>query len=149
MGQPLSLEITNVALWLANKSYLSKSGNQFSLEIIAHFQGYCLRCGLLNHCAIQCRIYSKTVVLTLCCKCMAGFHVERQHPKFRGDQNDKQKVQKLEYHAPASITSQGYGHPFYYPFPPPPPIYMVQHKGEKLNPPSKEEEDEDYGESVP
>ena len=66
-----------VPIWPEGKQYLSKSGNQLSRELEAHFEGYCFKCGHSSHSAEACRKYpEKTTVMTICQHCRQGFHLE-------------------------------------------------------------------------
>jgi len=67
--------MTFVTPWPEGKNYVSKSGNSLTKEFEEHFNGFCYKCGLSNHTAMNCRIYTdKTVILTLCTECRRGLH---------------------------------------------------------------------------
>jgi hypothetical protein len=79
-----------VAPWPRDKPYLSKSGNTLRQEAELHFKGFCLKCGCDNHRADSCITYpEKTTIMTLCIRCMQGFH-EVCRSKRKG--LDKQKM---------------------------------------------------------
>jgi len=61
--------------WPEGKVYLSKNGNKLSRECEDHFQGFCYKCGHNSHDYTKCRTYTdSTAYLSLCNRCMQGFH---------------------------------------------------------------------------
>jgi hypothetical protein len=60
-------------------------------EVENHFKHHCVKCGMSNQNAAQCRIYLQKNVLTLCSTCRAGFHtVCKNHRYLNQLLNNKQ-----------------------------------------------------------
>jgi len=57
------------------------SDGMYSEEFIRHFEGACLRCGLLNHVSSECRKYE--LFGKFCETCRQGFHDTCRHPYYR------------------------------------------------------------------
>jgi len=98
---------------------MSKNGNQLSKECEEHFSGFCYKCGHNSHTYDKCRVYPEpTTFLSLCSKCMQGFHETCKRRYIREQETAEQyrQMQIMYSHlavnapqAPFMVTHQGQG----------------------------------------